>query len=474
MKDNLGVLLGVSSLPSRHGIGDFGKEAYTFIDWCKSNNYAYWQILPLNPLGPGFSPYQSTSSNALEYRYISLDFLSKEGLLKRVPSLDKGNDSVNFEKVGEFKKKYLWIAYKNFFLKKSNIKKLNVWRKENPWVDVYATFETFRMLNNEQTWTSWTKYEQDYYLKHKNPPRKYKHLVDYVAFVQYVAHKQWLDILAYARKVGVKLIADMPFYVGFDSTDVWLHRDLFKIDNTNKQELEAGVPPDAFSDLGQLWGNPIYDYDKLKERDYDIMVDRVGFLANMCDYLRLDHFRAFDTYYVIPAGSPDAINGEWRVGPRHDFFNALYKKYPNINLIAEDLGELFPSVLELRDELNLPGMYIVQFNMLDMNKNSNDRLIVYTGTHDNETLLGWIKSLRRDQVDFLKWRLNCHDEWYLFDMVFNYSVNLPSYMTIVPMQDLLKLDNHARMNTPGTLGYPNWAWKLPNWDIFKLITYRNI
>ena len=210
----------------------------------------------------------------------------------------------------------------------------------------------------------------------------------------------------------------------------------------------------------------------MRENGYSLIINRIGQLCELCDVLRLDHFRAFDTYYVIPAGQPNAKNGEWKVGPRTDFFDALYKAYPNIDLIAEDLGELFPSVLELRDHYHFPGMFIVQFTIFDQYAYSNDNLIVYPGTHDNETLLGWLKGRPEWDINHLKWKFNEQDESKLFDKVFNYMISLPSKMTIIPMQDLLKLDNRARLNTPGTFGRPNWCWKMKSWDQLKKIKFK--
>ena len=471
MKENLGVLLAVSSLPSRHGIGDFGKDSFKFIDWCKQNNYKYWQILPLNPVGPGNSPYSSTCSFAIDYRYISLDLLKAMKLLPKVPDFEAGTNMVNFEDVQAFKRKWLLKAYKKYM--KGNQKELKAFIKANPWVLIFGTFSIFKIVNNDKPWNEWKIYYRDYFKRHKNIPLKYKDEIYFEIFMQWIAQKQWLDILAYARKKGVKIIADMPFYVGTDSIDVWIHRDQFLFDENCNQLFEGGCPPDAFSDIGQKWGSPIYDFEKMKQDGYDLMITRTGFLAEMCDYLRLDHFRAFDTYYVIPAGMPDAKIGEWKIGPRTDFFDTLFKRYPNINLIAEDLGDLFDSVLELRDHYNFPGMFIEEFTIFDVNNSSNDNLIVYPGTHDNETLLGWYKNLERHHIDFLKWRLNCNDEEHLFDAIFYYILSVPSKMTILPMQDILKLDNAARMNVPGTVGYPNFAWKLEDWSFVDKVYFRN-
>lgn len=468
MKKNFGVLMPVASLCSRHGIGDFGEASFYFIDYLKKQRYHYWQVLPLNPLGPGESPYMSTSSFALDYRYISLDLLTEEGLLERTPDYAKFARQCVFWKIGEFKKPYLYKAYKKFMELHPRV--LSRFKEENPWVSKFATFTVFKDMNDQRPWLEWPKWQREYYNEHNHVPRAYLDQINFIIFMQYAALKQWKNVLKYAHKKGIEIIADMPFYVGLDSMEVWLNRDQFLLDENNVPYLVAGVPPDAFSDKGQLWGSPIYNFEKMKENDYRLMVERTTYLAKLCDYLRIDHFRAFDTYYVVPQGREDAIIGEWRIGPRDDFFRALYQKMPEIRLIAEDLGELFPSVLELRDRLNLPGMFIVQFTIFDDNAHSNKNMIVYSGTHDNETLYGWFKSLNEDQIFKLKRKLN-YQYGSLFDLLMRYVFTIDSKMTIIPLQDLMKLDNRGRINTPGTVGEPNWMWRLRKWEDLNKVRY---
>ena len=398
MNKQLGVLLSISSLPSNHGIGDFGDSCYRFIDWLSENKYQYWQVLPINPLGPGYSPYMSTCSHALEYRYISLDYLVKQGLLDHVPSHHKHCEEVDFYDVGNFKKKHLWKAYLRF--NKAHPETLHKFKFREPWVNEYATFEVFKELNDGKTWNEWKEEDLNYFKNHNNPPKHLLKKINFVIFLQYIALKQWKAILNYARKKDIKIICDMPFYVGFDGVECWLHRDQFSINSDNKLFEVGGVGPDAFSDVGQLWGTPIYNFEKMKEDNYHLLIERVGYLAKLCDYLRLDHFRAFDTYYVIPAKDEDARFGQWKLGPGHEFFNLLYKEYPDINLIAEDLGDLRPEVLKLRDDFDLPGMFICEFTIFDLNNLSTNRQIVYPGTHDNETLWGWYQNLNEAQLSY--------------------------------------------------------------------------
>ncbi|MCQ2802840.1 MAG: 4-alpha-glucanotransferase [Bacilli bacterium] len=471
MNKNLGILCAVSSLPANHGIGDFGDSCYKLINWLSKHGYKYWQVLPINPVGPGYSPYMSTCSNAIEYRYISLDYLIKDGYLKNVPSFQKNSISVDYFSVGEFKKKYLYKAYKNFL--KDHYEALHKFKVRNPWVAPYATFEVFKWHNDNKQWTYWRKEDRDYYLSHNNPPKHYLDEINFVIFMQYIALKQWKHVLSYAKRKHIKVICDMPFYVGFDGVECWLNRDQFSINQETCELYEVGgVGPDAFSDIGQLWGTPIYNFERMKQDNYKLLTDRIGYLMNLCDILRIDHFRAFDTYYVIPAGEETARNGVWKIGPRDDFFNTLFNKYPNTTLIAEDLGELRPEVLELRDQFNLPGMYIVQFTIFDLNQNSTDRQIVYPGTHDNETLYGWYLSLNEEQLQTIENRINYHnDREHLYDELVKYTLSIPSKMTILPIQDILKLDNQARMNYPGTVGDPNWKWKLKNFSWINKVKY---
>lgn len=469
MNKKLGVLLSVSSLPSSHGIGDFGDACFEFIDWLKKNKYKYWQVLPLNSLGPGYSPYMSTCTNAIEYRYISLDYLTKQKLISKVPEFNSHSEKIDFYRVGEYKKKYLYRAYEKFM--KLHPETLHKFKFREPWVIKYATFEVFKWHNDNKQWNEWKDEDRDYYLRHCRAPKSLLNEIDFVIFLQYMALKQWKRVLRYANKNGVDIICDMPFYVGFDGVECWLNRDQFSIGSDNKPFEVGGVGPDAFSDIGQLWGAPIYNFNKMKANNYKLLIDRIGYLSKLCNYLRIDHFRAFDTYYVIPASDKDARNGKWRIGPRDDFFKKMYAKYPNIKLIVEDLGDLRPEAIELRDQFNLPGMFVSEFAIFNLKNFSTDRQIVYPGTHDNETLYGWYLNRTEEEIEFIKKRLNVHDEKLLYDAIVKYIFTIPSLMTIFPMQDLLKLDNSARMNFPGTVGSPNWEWKLKDDSYKKKVLY---
>ncbi len=453
---NVGILLPVASLPGRHGIGDFGDASFKFINWLRKKHFDYWQVLPLNPLGPGFSPYLTTCSKAIDHRYISLDELEKDGLIDKAPNFHDGTNRIRYNAVGNFKLPYLRQAYRKYMEGPQN--GLKKFKTKNPWVMEYATYMVFSYLNKNKPWNKWKASERDYFLKHRTLPKKHLDKVNFIVFIQYIAFKQWKHVLAYAHEKGIKVIGDLPFYVGFDSVDCWVNRDQFLLDENYNPRFVGGVPPDYFSKKGQRWGNPIYDFEKMKNDKYAFLIDRIAYMNNLFDIIRLDHFRAFDTYYVIPAHREDAVEGEWRKGPGSDFFDELFLKHKKISLIAEDLGLLVPSVYELRDKYHLPGMNVIQFTIFDEGFKDNENLVVYSGTHDNETLWGWYKNLSKENKKRII-RL-IHTDKDVFQRLLEYIIDKPSKMTILPMWDYLGLGNSARLNIPGTVGSPNFEWKL--------------
>lgn len=459
MKDNLGVLFPVASLPGHHGVGDFGRSSLRFIRYLSNNGFKYWQVLPLNPIGPGNSPYMSTCSFALEERYIALDELKKDGLLKEVPLHNPKTDKIDYQDVLNFKEEYLSKAFKEFI--KKPFRGYNKFKKDNPWLLSYALFTALRKQYNYQCWNTWKKKDINLFAS-KRVPKAFKEDYEYTCFKQFIAFRQWNKVRKFAKKAGITIIADCPFYVGIDSVDCLMNKAQFLMDEKFNPTVVSGCPPDAFSDDGQLWGTPIYDFKKMKEDGYNFLIERLASYMKTCDILRLDHFRAFDTYCVIPAEDTNARRGKWEQGPAYDFFDALYKNYPDIKLIAEDLGDLFPSVLELRDRYNLPGMYIVEFTIFDQKAMSTNRQLVYPGTHDNQTLMGWLKTLPEENVKYLKVKFGENVD--LFEAVFKYILSLPSLMTIFQYQDLLMLDDKARINYPGTVGDPNWCFKLKTFN----------
>ena len=453
IKKNVGILLPISALPGNHGIGDFSIFAYQFIDWLKEHHYHYWQILPLNPVGPGNSPYMTLCSEAIDIRYISLQDLVDEGLLKKVPDFKPRTTYVKYNEVLAFKDKYLRKAFKK------STYNLRRFKKENPWSVEYGKYLILKRINDNKPWNEWWI---------KEIPENELNEIDYHVWCQYVAAKQWNKIFKYASSNNVQLIADCPFYVGLDSVDCYLNKDEFLFDENDRPTVVSGCPPDAFSDDGQLWGTPIYNFEKMKENGYRFLVNRISFLASHCHYLRLDHFRAFDTYCVIPAEDDNARRGRWLVGPRYDFFDTLFREHPDIKIIAEDLGEMFDSVIELRDHYNLPGMRVYEFCIFD-DLPISDKFVVYPGTHDNQTLYGWYKSLGEWHIDFLNRKFNYPKN--LYNAIFDYIWNVESFITIFQLQDLLKLDDRARINSPGTIGEPNWCFKLKDLTCLSKIKY---
>ena len=454
----------VASLPGRHGCGTFGKEAYDFVKMMHQSGLEIWQLLPLNPLGYGNSPYQPYSSYAVDELYISLDVLAQQGLLEKVPSYHRNDDEIQYEVVRAFHDKYLRLAYQKFekdeayesFIKQS-------------WVKEYAIFKTFKVVNNLRPWNEWEKEQKDYPINQKLDLSKYEDEIAYQMFLQFVLHQQWHALKKYANSLGIQMVGDIPFYVGLDSADVWAHRENFLLDQDGRPTFIAGVPPDYFSATGQRWGNPIYNWDFMKKDKFTFWIERMSYMGEMFDVVRVDHFRAFDTYWKIPADCPTAIEGEWIEAPGYELFDTLFKQYPNLTIIAEDLGDLRPEVLELRDHYKFRGMRIVQFTF-DPEGMEEDKkhLLVYTGTHDNDTTYSWYckqpASLRRKMRQYL-WKHGYRKHSFVDDVI-DYSLDSNADMVIIPMSDWIHAGSQARLNMPGSVGAPNWMWRMKDLRAF--------
>ena len=444
-----GLLMAISSLPGTFGIGDFGIDAFNFVDAIQKTGAKYWQILPLNPVGYGNSPYQTYSSFAGDEIYISIERLYEEmGLPLSVKPVR--NTSVDFDATRNLKSKYLKRAYESF----EQNKDYKLFVKETAWLKEYAEFMALREANDFKSWSEWTVLKPN------------KEIMDYHFFVQYVFFKQWLDIKAYANAKGLKIMGDIPIYLGYDSHEVYFNRELFHIDKAGRPTLVAGVPPDYFSSEGQHWGNPIYNWEVHKKEKYDFWVDRLKWNQKLFDTIRIDHFRAFDTYWAIPGDSDTARNGEWLIGPRNDFFDEMYKRIDDLEIVVEDLGDLRPEVHELRDDYGLMGMQIIQFALkpeeITRDINMNKNILAYTGTHDNQPLGGWKEDnglLKRLQVrrDIMRRGIK---ERNIVDLICHYAMSLNANLVILPVQDIMRLGNAAQMNRPGTVGSPNWEWKI--------------
>ena len=459
-----GILMPVASLPGRHGCGTFGKEAYDFVKMMHQSGLGIWQLLPLNPLGYGNSPYQPYSSYAVDELYISLDVLVQQGLLEKVPSYHRNDDEIQYEEVRQYHDKYLRLAYQKFekdeayesFIKQS-------------WVKEYAIFKTFKVANNLRPWNEWEKEQKDYPINQKLDLSKYDDEIAYQMFLQFVLYQQWHALKKYANSLGIQMVGDIPFYVGLDSADVWAHRENFLLDQDGRPTFIAGVPPDYFSATGQRWGNPIYDWDFMKKDKFTFWIERMSYMGEMFDVVRVDHFRAFDTYWKIPADCPTAIEGEWIEAPGYELFDTLFKQYPNLTIVAEDLGDLRPEVLELRDHYKFRGMRIVQFTF-DPEGMEEDKkhLLVYTGTHDNDTTYSWYcqqpASLRRKMRQYL-WKHGYRKHSFVDDVI-DYSLDSNADMVIIPMSDWIHAGSQARLNMPGSVGAPNWMWRMKDLRAF--------
>lgn len=459
--------MALSSLPGEHGIGDFGKTSYDFIDLIKKAKIKIWQILPLNPLGYGNSPYQSECGEAIDPIYISLEDLVKEGYLKDVKPFNKDAIRVEYDRVRKYKDNYLRLAFKN--QKDTSNNEFIEFIKSNYWLENYAKFHVLFLKNNYLEWFNWDKDERYDPYEHKYDYSEFKNEILYIEWCQYIAFKQYLALKIYANKEGIIIMGDIPFYVGGMSSDVWSDQDEFLLDENDKFTFIAGVPPDYFSVTGQRWGNPIYDWDELKNENYAFWMNRFKEASKLYDVLRIDHFRAFDTYWKIPVTCPTAIEGTWEKGPGTALFDVLKNSDIKINIVAEDLGDLFPSVLALRDHYNFPGMYVLEFNFLNSSCEIVKNQVVYTGTHDNDTLVGWYNSLKIEEQNQIKLKtkiLKIKGET-ITQKFLNYAYFSVADYVIIPMQDLLSQDDYSRMNVPGTCVSPNWEYKLKDYNDFN-------
>lgn len=460
----------VSALPSAYGIGAFSKQAYEFVDMCKKAGQHYWQILPLGPTGYGDSPYQSFSTFAGNPYYIDLESLIEEGLLtkKECAAVKFGSDAgnVDYEKIyfGRFK-----ILRKAF--ERSNIAKQKEFQefcKENAyWLDDYALYMA---VKNAFGGVSWIEWDEDIRTRKASALKKYRQTyaeeICFYQFQQYEFAKQWQALKAYANKNGIEIIGDIPIYVAFDSADTWSNPELFQLDKNCVPLAVAGCPPDAFAVTGQLWGNPLYRWDYHQKTGYEWWMKRIAYCYRLYDVVRIDHFRGFDEYYSIPYGDPTAEFGHWEKGPGYDFFKVMKEKLGKKKVIAEDLGFLTKSVIKLVQKTGYPGMKIIQF-AFDSRSGDSDYLphhydknaVVYTGTHDNDTTLGWYQALaakdRRFACRYLNIRRKAEVPWAFIRA----AMASVADTCIIPMQDYLALDKEARFNFPSTLG-DNWKWRM--------------
>jgi len=471
-----GILCPVFSLPSEYGIGTFGKSAYEFIDLLKKGGQSYWQILPLGQTGYGDSPYQSFSTFAGNPYFIDLEMLREEGLLT-VPECEMveicSNPAyIDYEKMYNSRYKVLRMAFERFNPKVDDTlnAKYNKFLKKNAfWLDDYALYMAVKAHFEQKAWTEW---DDDIKLRKKKAIERYsrelKTEIDFYKFMQFYFQLQWKELKKNANKKGIEIIGDIPIYVAFDSADTWANPELFQLDDSGYPIAVAGCPPDCFTETGQLWGNPLYDWKYHKQTKYAWWMKRIENCYRLYDVVRIDHFRGFESYYSIPYGDKTAEFGHWEMGPGYDLFARMKKVLGHKAVIAEDLGLLTEEVIALVKKTGYPGMKIIEFAF--SNYSDNDYLphnydkncIVYTGTHDNETCVGWFKNLNKDDQKFVKEYCalykNASDE-EVSDALVRIAMMSSSDTCIIPIQDYLGLDNAARVNEPSTLG-DNWKWRL--------------
>ena len=464
-KKESGILMHISSLPSNYGIGSLGIEAYNFLDFLKESNQKYWQILPLVPLGEGNSPYKSASCFAGEILYIDIDFLVRDGLLKKsdIPYYDFPKN-VDFDAVRNFKLPLLKKAVKN--IDKQSADYLKFLKENSSWIEDYAVFmaifDEFKIESildmPENLKYRIPKNLNDFKVVHKDD-------IEFYMLSQYLFFKQYFALKEYANGLGIKIIGDIPIYIALDSADVWTSPDNFKIGRAFIPESVAGVPPDLFSETGQLWGNPIYDWEYQKQTDFYWWKNRLKFAHKIYDVIRIDHFRAFADYYEIPYGSPDATVGSWRDGVGMEFWNSVKKDLGNIDIIAEDLGEVSAAVVRLVKDSHFPNMKILQFAFSGdiynphLPQNYSENCVCYTGTHDNNTTLGWYNAALPHEQMAVDTLYPESDDFPLPHNLIKAAMDSKARLVIIPIQDYLSLDNSGRMNVPG-VPKGNWSFRI--------------
>ena len=461
-----GILIPIASLPSKFGVGDFGPTSFEFVEMIKKAGFKIWQILPLNPLGFGNSPYQAYSSKAMDELYISLELLEEKGLIKKAKKFNVRSDKIDYDEVRKFKEVYLNEAYSNF--KPNKAYKTFI---QQDWVREFATFVALKKTNGNKCWNEWPIDDKNWIHNKQELPEIIQDEVEYRMFLQFILFEQWMNLRKYANKNGIEMIGDIPIYVGIDSLDVWANQETFLLDDDGRPTFIAGVPPDFFSKEGQRWGNPLYNWDKLEEDGFAFWLDRLAYNAQLFDRIRIDHFRAFDTYWKIPASCPTAIEGEWVEAPGYALFDKIYETYPDINIVAEDLGDLRPEVLELRDHFDLMGMRIVQHSFDPVNEMMDrENLLAYTGTHDNESLRVWYSHHGEDYKRKIRQFFKRNNYTYpkMSENMIQYTLDTKARLAILPMVDILNKNDSCRINFPGTVGNPNWQWKLKDYEEFKL------
>ena len=479
MNRGAGILLSITSLPSKYGIGCFSKSAYDFVDWLKAAGQTYWQILPLGPTSYGDSPYQSFSTYAGNPYFIDLEALIEEGVLTReeCEKADMGEEegTIDYKKMYEGRYPLLRKAYE-----RSNISQnpdyIRFMEENGWWLSDYALFMAVKGRFDGAPWTEWAQdirlrwgYAMDYYR------RELYFDIEFQQYLQFTFYKQWQALKDYANRQGVRIIGDIPIYVAMDSADAWAHPELFQLDQDNVPLAVAGCPPDGFSAVGQLWGNPLYRWDYHRQTGYDWWMKRLAHCFSLYDVVRIDHFRGFDEYYSIPYGAKSAIGGHWEKGPGMDLFRRMREVLGEKEVIAEDLGYVTDSVRQLVRDTGFPGMKVLEFAFDSRDSgcandylphNYTENCVAYTGTHDNETIRGWFESTREDERRLA--RAYICDKYtprqYLHTSFISLIMASRANLCDIPIQDYMGYDNTCRMNKPSTVGI-NWKWRLKSGEL---------
>ena len=478
-----GVLMHISSLPSPHGIGSMGKPARDFVDFLDKAGQAYWQILPVCPTSYGDSPYQSFSTFAGNPYFIDLDELCKAGYLKRKEyagiDWESEPDRVNYEAL--YNKRYVVLRKAaERFLENPEDGYKEFCHDNKSWIYDYALFMALKDANGGKSWLEWDEPLKKRYDDAINIAKEeHKEDINFWIIMQYFFFKQWNELRAYANEKNIEIIGDLPIYVALDSVDVWANPGLFQLDDNLNPTDVAGCPPDGFSATGQLWGNPLFRWDVMKADGYKWWIKRIDAACRIYNVLRIDHFRGFDEYYAIPYGESTAENGTWMPGPGMKLFQAIEKELGRPEIIAEDLGFLTESVLQMLKESGFPGMKVLQFafdpsgESVYLPHRYSENCVVYTGTHDNDTTRGWYRTLDKESRDFAKEYMGVSrldDDTLTWDFM-RLAMGSAAQLCVTPIQDILGIDGSGRINMPSTLG-GNWTWQMEKGAFDKKIVHK--
>lgn len=459
----------ISSLPSPYGIGTLGKAACDFADFLHRAGQRYWQILPIGPTSYGDSPYQSFSTCAGNPYFIDLDLLEQDGLLTReeIDAVDWGTDAGRVDYGFQYSVRFdlLYNAYLRG--RDRDADALREFRDANPWVEEYALYMALKRSNSMQSWEHWP---EEIRLRRPGAADTYATVLaedtNFFIYLQFLFFRQWNRLRDYVHGLGIRIIGDLPIYVPYDSCDVWANPQLFQLDEGGLPTGVAGVPPDYFSEDGQLWGNPLYNWDAMRADGYRWWMQRIAAAGRLFDVIRIDHFRGLESYWSVPYGDVNARRGHWVKGPGQDFIDAVHRSFPELHLIAEDLGFLTPEVIELQRNSGYPGMKVLEF-AFDPREPSNylphrytTNCICYSGTHDNETLVQWLDGASPETVQYVQEYLGLRDRSECVSGILRAGMASVADVFIAQLQDYLELGAEARMNEPGTLSTKNWSWRV--------------